>query len=75
MSFEIYAKKGEFAIFVVQGCFGDKFMVARKSFSLASPCSQASREPKKSTKSSAYLTYKLYTAMLEKFIHLIKVDV
>ena len=40
----------------VLASFRDKFMVARKSFSLASPCSQASRELKNRTKSSAYLT-------------------
>lgn len=40
----------------VLASFRDKFMVVRKSFSLVSACSQASREPKKSTKSSAYLT-------------------
>ena len=40
----------------VLASFRDKFMVAKKFFSLASACSQASRELKNRTKSSAYLT-------------------
>lgn len=50
----------------VLASFRDKFMVAKKSFSLASAYSHASRELK-----IICVSYKLYAATLEKFIHLI----
>ena len=58
----------------VLASFRDKFMVFRKSFKRASPCSAASYEVKNTTKSSAYRTNstplcsKIYPSDLDKYL-------